>query len=193
MVSAKEKNITSETRHLILNGLTIINGTIDQNNRIKSTRLDFFRDRKCLEQKFSGVKNACPPIEICATASPIDSFQCPVYATPSTRLDFPLFHLVLSEQVDPMTYLVFENGTEIFIEKTVAEIISSIYFVDHEEMEDMAFANVIREEEQANVSMKSDVLPLREASPVSQLSQSTERTNPPSVKDIRRDEPMLGF
>jgi hypothetical protein len=32
-------------------------------------------------------------------------------------------------------------------------------------------------------------------SPTSQLSQSTDRTNtpPPSVKDIRRDEPMLGF
>lgn len=59
---------------------------------------------------FSGVKNGCPSIEICATISKIDSFQCPVYATPSTRLDSPLFYLILNEQIDPITYLVFENG-----------------------------------------------------------------------------------
>ena len=34
---------------------------------------------------------------------------------------------------------------------------------------------------------------MREMSPVSQLSQSSETINDPSVKDIRRDEPMLGF
>ena len=41
---------------------------------------------------------------------------------------------------------------------------------------------------------ENDLNTLREMSPISQLSQSTDRTNtPPSIKDIQRDEPMLGF
>ena len=34
---------------------------------------------------------------------------------------------------------------------------------------------------------------MRDMSPVSQLSQSPEGSKTPSIKDIRRDEPMLGF
>jgi hypothetical protein len=59
---------------------------------------------------FSEQTNPCPPIEIFATDSKIDSHQCPIYATASSRLDPPLFNLILNEQIDQMTYIVFQNG-----------------------------------------------------------------------------------
>ncbi len=70
-----------------------------------------------------------------------------------------------------------------------------ICFVANEQIGGMPFANVIcQEEEERLLLMKDEVNPLREISPTSQLSQSSEEpNNPPSVKDIRRDEPMLGF
>jgi hypothetical protein len=52
---------------------------------------------------------------------------------------------------------------------------------------------VVRQEQEKSLLIKNENNPLREMSPTSQLSQSTERTNTPSIKDIRRDEPMLGF
>jgi len=65
----------------------------------------------------SGTTNSCPPIEIFATESKIDSFECPVYATSSSRLDPPLLNLIINEQIDQMTYIVFQNGILILIKK----------------------------------------------------------------------------
>jgi hypothetical protein len=59
---------------------------------------------------FSEQTTPCPPIEIFATDAKIDSYECPVYATASSRLDPPLFNLIISEQIDQMTYIVFQNG-----------------------------------------------------------------------------------
>jgi hypothetical protein len=52
---------------------------------------------------------------------------------------------------------------------------------------------VIRQEQEKPSSSKKETTPVREMSPTSQLSQSSEETTIPSIKDIRRDEPMLGF
>ncbi|CAF3502703.1 unnamed protein product [Rotaria socialis] len=156
--ASKDKKISSPSRHLILNGLTIINGIIEDNNRIKS---------------ISGTINTCPSIEICATESFTDSYQCPVYAIPSSRLDPPLFYLLINEQIDPMTYIVFQN--------------------DNEDIGKIPFPTVIRQEPEMIAIINNENSPPREMSPTSQLSQSSSRTNTPSVKDIRRDEPMLGF
>ncbi len=53
---------------------------------------------------------------------------------------------------------------------------------------------MIRQEPEKTLLSKSEMNTFREMSPVSQLSQSTtDRTNTSSVKDIQRDEPMLGF
>jgi hypothetical protein len=65
----------------------------------------------------SGATNSCPPIEIFATESKIDSLECPVYATSSSRLDPPLFNLIINEQIDQMTYIVFQNGILFLIKK----------------------------------------------------------------------------
>jgi hypothetical protein len=55
------------------------------------------------------------------------------------------------------------------------------------------FPTVIGQEQQKPLLNKNELVPFREMSPISQLSQSTDRTNTPPVKDIQRDEPMLGF
>ncbi|CAF4769523.1 unnamed protein product, partial [Rotaria sp. Silwood2] len=76
----KDNKISSnKTRHLILNGLIIINGIVEDNYKIKS---------------INGIINNCPSIEIYATESLTDCYTCPVYATPSSRLDSPLFYLL---------------------------------------------------------------------------------------------------
>ncbi|CAF3151561.1 unnamed protein product [Rotaria sp. Silwood2] len=110
---------------------------------------------------------------MCVTESLIDSCQCPVYATPSSRLDSPLFYLLINEQIDPMTYFVFQN--------------------DNEEIGRIPFPTVIRQELEKMSVITNENSPPREISPTSQLFQSTTRTNTPSVKDIHRDEPILGF
>jgi hypothetical protein len=46
--------------------------------------------------------------------TPIDAPQCPVYATGASRLDFPLFNLIINEQIDPMTYILFQDGNQFF-------------------------------------------------------------------------------
>jgi hypothetical protein len=71
---------------------------------------------------FSGTTNPCPPIEIFATDSKIDGYECPVYATASSRLDPPLFNLITNEQIDPMTYIVFQNGIFFLTKKTQMNI-----------------------------------------------------------------------
>ncbi len=56
------------------------------------------------------------------------------------------------------------------------------------------FPTVIRQEQEKTILIKNENNPLlREMSPTSQLSQSSERSSSPPIKDIRRDEPMLGF
>ncbi|CAF4763175.1 unnamed protein product, partial [Rotaria sp. Silwood1] len=157
--SSKNNSMSSDkTRHLILNGLTIINGIVEDNHRIKS---------------ISGIINNCPPMEIYAIESSTDINGCPVYATASSRLDPPLFYLLSNEQIDSMTYIVFQNEKEETIE--------------------IPYPNVIRQEIENPPSNKYENNPGRDSSPTSQLSQSTQRTNTPSLKDIQRDEPMLGF
>ncbi|CAF5022266.1 unnamed protein product, partial [Rotaria sp. Silwood1] len=157
--SSKTNSMSSDkTRHLILNGLTIINGIVEDNHRIKS---------------ISGIINNCPPMEIYAIESSTDINGCPVYATASSRLDPPLFYLLSNEQIDSMTYIVFQNEKEETIE--------------------IPYPNVIRQEIENPPSNKYENNPGRDSSPTSQLSQSTQRTNTPSLKDIQRDEPMLGF
>ncbi|UJR11505.1 hypothetical protein I4U23_015686 [Adineta vaga] len=156
--SAKEKKYSSDSRHLIFNGAIIVNGIIENNNRIKSS---------------SGTSNPCPPIEIFATESKIDDHLCPVYATPSSRLDRPLFHLLINEPIDQMIFIVLQN--------------------DNEEMERIPYPVVIRQEQEKTILNKNEVNSFRELSPISQLSQSRNGTETPSEKDIQRDEPMLGF
>jgi hypothetical protein len=65
--------------------------------------------------------------------------------------------------------------------------------LDNEEIGRTPFPTVMRQEQEKSLLIKNENNSLREMSPTSQLSQSTDRTNTPSVKDIRRDEPMLGF
>jgi len=104
----------------MLTGLTIVNGIIEDNNRIKSIRFlfqIFFRNKIFYNKLFSGTTNSCPPIEIFATEAKIDSSECPVYATASSRLDPPLFNLIINEQIDQMTYIVFQNGILFLIKK----------------------------------------------------------------------------
>ncbi len=140
---------------------------------------------------FSGTTNPCPSIEIFATDSKIDGYECPVYATASSRLDPPLFSLITNEQIDPMTFIIFQNGIFFCNDKN-----SNEYFIclDNEEIARIPFPIVIRQEPEKALQSKSEINTFREMSPVSQLSQSTtDRTNISSVKDIQRDEPMLGF
>jgi hypothetical protein len=179
---------------LILNGLTIINGIVEDNNRIKSIRFYFqilFFRKILLTKFFSGTTNPCPAIEIFATDSPINSPECPVYSIASSRLDFPLFNLIINEQIDPMTYIVFQIGKFISF-KFLHQI---FHLLDNEEIGRAPFPTVIRQEREKSVVMKTEPNnALRDMSPVSQLSQSIEESQTtPSTKDIRRDEPMLGF
>ncbi|CAF4330014.1 unnamed protein product, partial [Adineta steineri] len=83
------------------------------------------------------------------------------------------FYLITNEVFDPMTYIVFQN--------------------DNEDIERLPFPTVIRQEQEKPLLNKSELNSFREMSPVSQLSQSSHRSNTPSEKDIHRDEPMLGF
>ncbi|CAF5111354.1 unnamed protein product, partial [Rotaria sp. Silwood1] len=122
-------------------------------------------------KSISGIINNCPPMEIYAIESSTDINGCPVYATASSRLDPPLFYLLSNEQIDSMTYIVFQNEKEETIE--------------------IPYPNVIRQEIENPPSNKYENNPGRDSSPTSQLSQSTQRTNTPSLKDIQRDEPML--
>ncbi len=182
---------------MTLNGLTIINGIVEENNnRIKSIRFSlkyfFFFSKILINKFFSGTTNPCPAIEIFATDSSINSFECPVYSTASARLDFPLFNLIINEQIDPMTYIVFQTGKFFFVFKFNINVF--FFLLDNEEMGRAPFPAVVRQEQEKTLLIKPEPNPLREMlSPTSQLSQSSERTNTPSVKDIRRDEPMLGF
>ena len=91
----KEKKYSSDSRHLILNGAIVMNGIVENNNRIKLA---------------SGTSHPCPAIEIFATESKIDGHLCPVYATASSRLDSPLFHLIVNETIDSMIFIVLQNG-----------------------------------------------------------------------------------
>jgi hypothetical protein len=69
-----------------------------------------------------------------------------------------------------------------------------LIYLDNEEIGRIPFPTVIRQEQEKILLIKNENNPLRDMSPTSQLSQSTDRTNTPaSIKDIRRDEPMLGF
>lgn len=66
--------------------------------------------------------------------------------------------------------------------------------IDNEEIGRAPFPTVVRQEQDKISLIKNENNLVREMSPTSQLSQSTdETTNTPSNKDIRRDEPMLGF
>lgn len=63
-----------------------------------------------ISRNFSGTISSCPPIELMAIEGEIKGFVCPVYASCSSRLDRPLFNLIVDEQIDKMTYIVFDNG-----------------------------------------------------------------------------------
>ncbi|CAF1148393.1 unnamed protein product [Adineta ricciae] len=157
--SMKEKRYSSDSRHLILNGAIVMNGIVENNNRIKPT---------------SGTSHPCPAIEIFATESKIDGHLCPVYATASSRLDSPLFHLIINETSDPIVFIVLQN--------------------DNEDMGRIPYPTVIRQEQEKPIVNRNELSSFREMSPISQLSQSRDGgSETPSVKDIQRDEPMLGF
>jgi hypothetical protein len=85
---------------------------------IELNQLGFYLKYFFFRNKFipmnSGTTNPCPPIEIFATDTKIGSNECPVYSTASSRLDPPLFHLIINQSIDPMTYLVFQNGILFF-------------------------------------------------------------------------------
>ena len=65
--------------------------------------------------------------------------------------------------------------------------------LDNEDMGRIPYPTVIRQEQEKPTVTRNELTSFREMSPVSQLSQSRDGSETPSVKDIQRDEPMLGF
>lgn len=91
-----------------------------------------------------------------------------------------------------MTYIVFQNGNFWTISYYILKKKFNIH-LDTEEMGRISYPIVARQESEKVKIIKNENNSPRDMSPSSQLSQSTARTNTPSVKDIQRDEPMLGF
>lgn len=126
----------------------------------------------------SGKISRCPPVEIFVTKELLSSPQCPVYSNCSSRLDRPLFSLIVSEGVQSFTSLVMQNGeTKTFVWFIVDRSICLLLDDDVDGEEFIPPSTLLSEE--------------RDFSPTSQLSQSSTRVGSTIVKDIRRDEPML--
>ena len=66
--------------------------------------------------------------------------------------------------------------------------------LDNEDMGRVPYPTVIRQEQEKPIVTRNELTSFREMSPISQLSRSRDgESETPSVKDIQRDEPMLGF
>ena len=135
---------------------------------------------------FRGTTGLCPPIAVFATNGPKDGSRCSVFDKSSSRLDVPLFRLILNEQIDPMTSIVFHHGS-LSIRDAIVE---QFFVLDHAEMEDNQVP-VERHEELPENEMPSFPREGRTISSTSQLSQSSTRTNETQSKPIRRDELIL--